>query len=72
MASTPGGGKSPFDIDLTEIFARMKLPLMPDMEALVAAQRRSLEIMQQTMAELSESRQAMASCGVPSPRPYGR
>jgi phasin family protein len=88
MANKPGGGKSPFDIDLTEMFARMKLPFMPDMQALVAAQRRNLEalteanklalegaqavarrnleIMQQTMAELAENMQAMASPETPS------
>ena len=63
-------------IDLTEMFARMKIPLMPGMEVLFAAQRRNidaltaankvategaravarrnLEIMRQTMADLSE------------------
>jgi phasin family protein len=88
MASKPSGGKSPFDIDLTEMFARMKPPFMPDMQALVAAQRRNLEalteanklalegaqavarrnleIMQQTMAELAESMQAIASPEAPS------
>jgi phasin family protein len=87
MASKPSGGNFPFNIDLTEMFARMKLPFMPDMQALVAAQRRNiealiaankvalegaqavarrnLEIMQQTMVELAESTQAMASPEAP-------
>jgi phasin family protein len=90
MASKPGDGKSPFDFDLTEMFARMKIPFMPDMEALFAAQRRNiealtaanraamegaqavarrnLEIMQQTMADLSESVRAMASPDEPGAR----
>jgi phasin family protein len=71
-------------------FARMKLPFMPDMEALVAAQRRNLEalteankvaleaaqaigrrnleIMQQTMTDLSEGMQALASPDEPGAR----
>jgi phasin family protein len=87
MASKPGGSNFPFNIDLTEMFTRMKLPFMPDMEALLAAQRRNLEalteankvalegaqliarrnleIMQQTMAELSENMQVMVSPEAP-------
>jgi phasin family protein len=87
MASKPSGGSFPFNIDLTEMFARMKLPFMPDMQALVAVQRRNiealiaankvamegaqavaqrnLEIIQQTMVELAESTQAMASPEAP-------
>jgi phasin family protein len=89
MASNPGGS-FPFNIDLTDMFARMQLPFMPDMEALVAAQRRNLEalteankvaleaaqaigrrnleIMQQTMTDLSEGMQAMASPDDPGAR----
>jgi phasin family protein len=90
MTSKPGGGSFPFNIDLTEMFARMKLPFMPDMEALMAAQRRNLEalteankltleaaqtigrrnleIMQQTMTDLSEGMLAMASSDAPAAR----
>ena len=86
MAGNPGGGNSPFDMDLTKLFASMK-PFMPDMEALLTAHRRNIEalveankvaleggqavarrnmeIMQQTMAELSENMQAMASPEAP-------
>jgi phasin family protein len=89
MASKPGGS-FPFNIDLTDMLARMKLPFMPDMEALVAAQRRNLEalteanrvaleaaqaigrrnleIMEQTMTDLSEGMQAMASPDEPGAR----
>jgi len=87
MLSKPGGSNFPFNIDLTEMFARMKLPFMPDMEALLTAQRRNLEalaeankvaiegaqavarrnleIMQQTMAELSQNMQVMMSPEAP-------
>jgi phasin family protein len=90
MASGPDSGKSPFDIDLTDTFARMKLPLAPNMEAVFASQRRNiealaaankvamdgaqavakrnLEILQQSMTDLSESMLAMAAPGEPEQR----
>jgi phasin family protein len=71
--------------DFTRMFSEMKLPAVPDMQALLAAHRRNMEtfsaanrialegaqavakrhmeIMQQTMAELSETMQALASPG---------
>jgi phasin family protein len=73
--------------DFTKLFADMKLPAMPDTEALLNAHRRNfeaftaanrialegaqavakrhMEIMQQTMAELSESMRAMATSETP-------
>jgi phasin family protein len=69
--------------DFTKMFADLKLPAMPDTEALLAAHRRNMEvlsaanrialegaqavakrhmeIMQQTMAELSETMRALSS-----------
>jgi phasin family protein len=69
--------------DFTKMFADLKLPAMPDTEALLAAHRRNMEvlsaanrialegaqavakrhmeIMQQTMAELSETVRALSS-----------
>jgi phasin family protein len=74
--------------DFTRMFTEMKLPPMPDSEALLAAHRRNvealsaanrialegaqavakrhMEIMQQTMAELSEQLRALASTETPS------
>ena len=86
MADNPGRGNSPFDMDLTKLFASMT-PFMPDMEALLTAHRRNIEalvesnkvalegaqavarrnmeIMQQSMAQLTETMQAMASPEAP-------
>jgi phasin family protein len=69
--------------DFTKLFAEMKLPTMPDMEAFIAANRRNIEtftaanrvamegaqavarrnmeIMQQSMAELTEGMKALAT-----------
>jgi phasin family protein len=69
--------------DFTRMFSEMKLPAMPDMEALLTAQRRNMEamsaanrialegaqavakrhmeIMQQTMAEMTETLRSLAS-----------
>ncbi len=43
MASKPNGGNSPLTMDLTKVFPWMKLPFVPDIEALVAAQWRNIE-----------------------------
>ncbi len=73
--------------DFTKMFADLKLPAVPDMEALTTAYRRNMEalsganrialegaqavarrhmeIMQQTMAELTETMRAMASTDAP-------
>jgi phasin family protein len=73
--------------DFTRMFADMKLPAVPDMEALTTAYRRNMEalsganrialegaqavarrhmeIMQQTMGELTETMRAMASAEAP-------
>jgi phasin family protein len=91
MASGPqsksGGPKAPpgagFSGDFTKLFAELKLPAMPDMEAFIAANRRNIEtftaanrvamegaqtiarrnmeIMQQSMAELTEGMKALAT-----------
>ena len=75
------------DVDPMKMFKDMKFPVMPDMEALLGAYRknievfsaanrvalegaqavakRHMEIMQQTMAELSETIQAMGSPEAP-------
>ena len=76
--------------DFSRMFAEMKLPMMPDVEALMAAHRRNLEtlsaanrvalegaqavarrnmeIMQQTMAELTDGMRQMASGESPQSR----
>lgn len=83
MAIDPDGGKT----DPTRMFAAMKLPSMPDVETLLGAYRRNLEvfsaanrvalegaqavarrnmeIMQQTMAELSENMRAITAADSP-------
>ncbi len=76
--------------DFSRMFAEMKLPMMPDMEALMSAHRRNLEtlsaanrvalegaqtvarrnmeIMQQTMTELTDGMRQMASGESPQAR----
>lgn len=87
MASGPqsksGGARFAPDMDFTKLFAEMKLPAMPDMDAFIAANRRNIEtftaanrvamegaqaiarrnmeIMQQSMAELTEGMKALAT-----------
>lgn len=78
-----GMPKMPAAFDFTKMFAEMKMPMMPDMEAFLSAHRRNMEtlsaanrvalegaqavarrhmeIMQQTMAEMAETMQALAS-----------
>lgn len=73
--------------DFTRIFSEMKLPPVPDMEALMTAHRRNMEalsaanrvalegaqavarrhmeIMQQTMAEMTETMRTLASVNAP-------
>ena len=73
--------------EFSKMFAEMKLPAMPNMQAMMAAHRRNMdvlsaanrvalegaqavarrhmEIMQQTMAELGETMQALASAEAP-------
>lgn len=46
MAST-SGALPPFENDFTKLFANLKLPFMPNMDALMAAQRRNIEAMTQ-------------------------
>jgi phasin family protein len=82
--SSPGTG---FSGDFTKLFAEMKLPAMPDMEAFIAANRRNIEtftaanrvamegaqavarrnmeIMQQSMTELTEGMKALATADGP-------
>ncbi len=88
--SKPGGAKpspGPEFPDFTKLFGEMKLPLMPDMEAFVSANRRNMEtftaanrvalegaqavarrhmeIMQQSMGELTEAMRALATTETP-------
>ncbi|MCW3476021.1 TIGR01841 family phasin [Rhodovastum sp. RN2-1] len=73
--------------EFTKMFAELKFPAMPDMEALLTAQKRNMEamsaanrialegaqavakrhmeIMQQTMTELTETMSALASADAP-------
>ena len=89
MASTPQskfGGMLP-EFDFTKVFADLKLPALPDMEAFVSANRknmetlsatnrvalegaqavarRHMEIMQQSMTEMSEAMRALATTDAP-------
>jgi phasin family protein len=74
--------------EFSKLFAKVKLPAMPDMEALMAAQKRNMEamsaanrialegaqavakrhmeIMQQTMAEMTETMRAITSTESPN------
>jgi phasin family protein len=82
--ASPGAG---FAGDFTKLFADLKMPAMPDMEAFIAANRRNIEtftaanrvamegaqaiarrnmeIMQQSMAELTEGMKALATAEGP-------
>lgn len=75
MASKPGSGKSPFDIDMTkmfgdmklpglpdmsQLFADMKLPAVPDMSAFAAAQQRNVEALTAANKVAMEGAQAVA------------
>ena len=84
--SKPSGTGLP-DFDFTKIFAEMKLPALPNMDAFVAASRknmetlsaanrialegaqavarRHMEIMQQSMAEVTEAMKALSSLDAP-------
>ena len=84
--SKPSGSGLP-DFDFTKIFADMKLPGLPNMDAFVTANRknmetlsaanrvalegaqavarRHMEIMQQSMMEMTEAMRAMASLEAP-------
>jgi phasin family protein len=86
MAQVMGHAKTAAE-DFTRMFSEMKLPAMPDMEALLTAQRRNMEamsaahrialegaqavakrhmeIMQQTMAEMTETMRALSSTEAP-------
>jgi phasin family protein len=46
MAHKPDA-RGPFDADFAKMFATLKLPLMPDMGALMAAQQRNIEALTQ-------------------------
>jgi hypothetical protein len=76
--------------DFTKMFSDMKVPAMPDMDALLGAYRRNMEvlsaanrialegaqtvakrhmeIMQQTMGELTETMRSIAASGTPQAR----
>ncbi len=86
MAHVMGQAKTAAE-EFTRMFSEMKMPAMPDMEALLTAQRRNMEamsaanrialegaqavakrhmeIMQQTMAEMTETMRALASTEAP-------
>ncbi|MBW4090943.1 MAG: phasin family protein [Proteobacteria bacterium] len=57
--STPHAGPGP-DFDLTRYFADLKLPAMPDFEALTAANRRNLEALTAANKVAVEGAQAVA------------
>ena len=87
MAVTPGSTGMMPDFDFTKYFAQLKWPVLPDMEAFLAAHRRNMEtlssanrvalegaqavarrhmeIMQQSMAELTKTMQALAAAEGP-------
>jgi phasin family protein len=86
MAQVMGHAKTAAE-DFTRMFSEMKMPAVPDMEALMHAQRRNMEamsaanrialegaqavakrhmeIMQQTMTEMTETMRAFASSETP-------
>lgn len=55
--STPSGLP---DFDFTKLFAELKLPAMPDMEAFVAANRKNMETLSATNRVALEGAQAVA------------
>jgi phasin family protein len=59
MASNPKIGGMP-DFDFTKIFAELKLPALPDMEAFVTAHRRNMETLSATNRVALEGAQAVA------------
>jgi len=85
--STPTGLSWPGAPDFSKLFAEMKMPAMPDIDAFIAANkrnmetlsaanrvalegaqavaRRHMEIMQSSMAELTEGMRAIASADAP-------
>jgi phasin family protein len=87
MASSAHSKSGLPDFDFTKIFAEMKLPTVPNMEAFVTANRknmetlsaanrialegaqavarRHMEIVQQSMAEMTEAMRAMSSMDAP-------
>lgn len=52
--------KNPFNMDVTKIFADMKLPAMPDMNALMAAHQRNIEALTAANKVAMEGAQAFA------------
>ena len=64
MASGPqsrsGGAKSALEMDFTKFFANMKLAALPDMEALLAANRKNLETLTAANRVALEGAQAVA------------
>ena len=84
---SPRGAAAGSDFDVTRFFADLKLPAMPDLDALAAANRRNMEeltaanrvalegaqavakrhmeIMQQSLAEMTEAMKALSSTETP-------
>jgi phasin family protein len=84
---TPFSGGRDYAADFTKLFAEMKLPSLPDMDAFVSANRRNMEtftaanrialegaqavarrhmeIMQQSMTELTEAMKSLATAEAP-------
>jgi phasin family protein len=58
--SESGGGKSAPELDFTKFFAEMKLPGLPDMETLLAANRKNLETLSAANRVALEGAQAVA------------
>jgi len=59
MAKSGGGASAP-EMDFTKFFAEMKLPALPDMEALLAANRKNLETLSAANRVALEGAQAVA------------
>lgn len=58
--SEAGGGKPAPELDFTKFFAEMKLPALPDMETLLAANRKNLETLGAANRVALEGAQAVA------------
>jgi phasin family protein len=58
--SESGGGKPAPELDFTKFFAEMKLPALPDMETLLAANRKNLETLGAANRVALEGAQAVA------------
>ncbi len=60
MAATPVFSATPKDFDFSKLFADMKVPSMPDMEAVLTAHKRNLEALSEANRVALEGAQAVA------------